>query len=220
MKRRRILLEMELQRDLFAPGGSCYRKDSSTVAQNIYDLVRWAMDDAIPVISTLLRVPFGRRGPLSDVPHCVDGTPGEHQLVRTLLPGRINLGLRNSTDLPPRLLSKYNQIIFEKRNTDIFAHARIERLITEQIGQGVFVVCGAGVAQGIFQAAIGLRSRGFYVICPIDGILRLGHPREEEALDRMAAKGVVFVPTARILATGPAHRIVPIRARLPIRSTA
>jgi nicotinamidase-related amidase len=220
MTRRRILLEMEVQRDLFAPGGSCYRKDSSAVAQNIYSLIRWAMDDDIPVISTVLRVPFGRHGPLADVPHCVDGTVGEHKLVRTLLPGRVNLGLRNSTDLPPRLLTKYRQVIFEKRFTDIFSHARIERLITEQIRCGVFVICGAGLAQGIFQAAIGLRSRGFYVICPTDGILHLGHPREDEAIHRMAAKGVVFVPTARILATGHAHHIVPIRARLPIRSTA
>lgn len=220
MTRRRILLEMEVQRDLFAPGGSCYRKESSIVAQNIYRLVRWAMADGISVISTVLRVPFGRHGPLAPVPHCVDGTEGEHKLVKTLLPGRINLGLRNSTDLPPRLLSKYRQVIFEKRHTDIFAHSRIERLITEQICHGVFVICGAGLAQGIFQAAIGLRSRGFYVICPTDAILRLGHPHEAAALERMAAKGVVFVPTARILATGHAHRIVPIRPHAPIRSTA
>ena len=220
MTRRRILLEMEVQRDLFAPGGSCYRKDSSTVVQNIYRLVHWATGEGIPVISTLLRVPFGRRGPLADVPHCVDGTEGEHKLVRTLLPGRINFGLRNTTDLPPRLLSHYRQVVFEKRHTDIFAHSRIERLITEQIRYGVFVICGAGLAQGIFQAAIGLRSRGFYVICPTDAILHLGHPRETEALNRMAAKGVVFVPTARILATSHSHRIVPIRAHAPARSTA
>jgi len=208
MARRRILLEMEVQRDLFAPGGSCYRKDSSGTARNIYRLVRWAFEDGIPVISTVLRVPYGRRGPLAGVPHCIDGTEGEHKLVRTLLPGRVNLGLRNSTDLSPRLLTTCPQVIFEKRQTDIFAHARIERLITEQIGHGVFVICGAGLAQGIFQAAIGLRSRGFHVICPSDAILRLGHPWEEEALNRMEAKGVIFVPTRRVLATAGPRRIV------------
>lgn len=221
MPRRRILLDMETQRDFFAPGGSCYRKESSSVAQNIYRLVRWAFEDGIPIISTVLRVPVGRRGPLADTPHCVDGTEGEHKLVRTILPGHMNFGLRNTTDLPLHVLTKHPQLIFEKRHTDIFAHARIERMITEQVVRGTFVLCGAGLAQSLFQAAIGLRSRGFHVIAASDAILRIGHPWEDEALRRMEAKGVLFVPTDRILAVVPVptRRVVPFRSQ-PQRNTA
>ena len=63
------------------------------------------------------------------------------------------------TDLPPHALRQYRQILFEQRVTDPFTHSRFERLITE-LGPATFVLCGAGVAHGVFQAAVGLRAGG------------------------------------------------------------
>ena len=113
------------------------------------------------MISTVLRVRKFERGPLScNVPYCVEDTEGEKKLAKAILPRRINLGLRNSTDLPPNIFKHYQQVIFEKRDTDIFAHARAERLITELPQGASFIICGAGISFGIVQAAVGLRSRG------------------------------------------------------------
>ncbi|HUU22766.1 MAG TPA: isochorismatase family protein [Phycisphaerae bacterium] len=209
----RILLDIETQRDFFLPGGSCYKRGARGVARRIYQLFRWARGERIPVISTVLRVRPNERGPLARVPHCIDGSRGEQKLPRTVLPRRINLGLRNTTDLPADLLN-YQQIIFEKRYADLFLHARAERLITE-LPMTTFVICGAGVAGGIAQTAIGLRFRGFDVILATDAVLDLAHPLAEMAYRRMAAKGVVFAETWQIVSPQLRQRTKPMRKTAP-----
>jgi nicotinamidase-related amidase len=206
-----VLLDVETQRDFFCPGGSCYNPRSLKALKGIYMLFDWARRDHVPVLSTVLRVRRHEVGPLAPVPHCVDDTWGEQKLPRTALPHRINLGLLNTTDLPEYLLSEYRQVIIETRETDLFAHARAERLITE-LPRTTFVVCGAGLAKPIAQAAIGLRTRGFGVIVAEDAVLDLGDPSAAMARSRMEAKGVVFAPTRDVVAPRPSKRLVPMRA--------
>lgn len=211
MNHDRILLDIETQRDFFVQGGSCYDSTRSTAAaKNIYKLFDWARKYKVPVMSTVLRVRPNERGPIADVPHCVEGTDGEKKLSRTVLPSRINLGLRNTTDLPRDLFETYQQVIFEKRNTDLLAHARAERLLTE-MEHATFVICGAGVARPIFEAAIGLRNRGFGVVLATDAVYAPDEKAADMAWRRMEAKGVVLAPTSEIVAPRPAE--VPQRFR-------
>lgn len=209
MKYDRILLDVETQRDFFHASGSLYNEHSSAAIANVYHLFDWARQGHIPIISTVLRVRPFDQGPMGDVPHCVDGTEGEKKMPRTILPKRLNLGLLNTTDLPADIFESHQQIILEKRETDIFAHARAERMITEMDRSTTFVVCGAGVAQGIVQAVVGLRSRGFRVIVANDAILDFDHAAAEMAYLRMEAKGAIFAPTAEIVA--------PAKARAPAK---
>ncbi len=197
MKFDRILLDIESQRDFFLPGGSCYRPPARRVLANIRRLFSWVKRNRLPVISTALRVRPNEVGPLCDTPHCVEGTEGEQKVSRTVLRGSVDLGLRNSTDLPRHLLETHPQVIFEKRDTDLFRHARAERLITE-LEPTTVVVCGAGLAHGIVEASVGLRSRGFRVIAASDAVLTLDPGGSEMALKRMEAKGVEFVPTDEV----------------------
>ncbi|HUT61121.1 MAG TPA: isochorismatase family protein [Phycisphaerae bacterium] len=205
-----ILLDIEVQRDFFRTGGSCYTPAALPVLKNVYGLIDWAWRHRIPVLSTVLRVRRRERGPLAGKPHCVEGTDGEKKLSRTVLPRRINLGMRSTTDLPRNLLGRYRQVIFEKRSTNIFTHAGAERLITE-LPRRTFVVCGAGLAKGIAEAAIGLRAHGFGVIVACDAVLDLGDPMAAMARMRMEAKGVVFAPTSEIISPRPARRVAPLR---------
>jgi nicotinamidase-related amidase len=210
MKHRRILLDIETQRDLFLPAGSCFTPQAPAAARNICRLFDWAARSHVPVISTVLRVRRFERGPLAGVPHCVEGTDGERKLPGTVLPHRVNFGLRNCTDLPGKVLSHYQQVVFEKRVTDIFAHARLERLISE-LPPATFVICGAGVAKGIVQAAVGLRYRGFGVLLASDAVVDLGDKLTEMAYLRMQAKGVIFAPTGEIVVPRPRPRAKPFR---------
>jgi len=216
MDRNLILLDIETQRDFFLPRGSCYTKAASRAAANVLRLFNWAKTQRVPVVSTVLRVRPSEQGPLAKTPHCVEGTKGERKMPGTVLPHHVDLGLLNTTDLPIRLLRQYQQVVFEKRVTDIFAHARLERLLTE-LPPGIFVICGAGVAHGIVQAAVGLRNRGFGVILAEDAVLDLGDPLAEMAYRRMEAKGVIFAPTAEIVAPKVHARTTPFRATEPAR---
>jgi len=208
----RVLLDIESQRDFFRRGGALYRPQSSDVARRIARLFAWARVNDIPVISTVLRLRPGERGPLSLKPYCVEETEGERKLAKTVLPRRINLGLLNTTDLPDHIFRKYQQVIFEKRNADIFAHARAERFITE-LPLCTFVLCGAGVSAGILQAAVGLRSRGFPVILAGDAALGVSPGPARMAHLRMQAKGVVYATAESIIAPVAKPR------RLSFRST-
>lgn len=210
MSYERCLLDIETQQDFFASSGSCYKPQAAEAAVAVYRLFDWARKNEIPVISTVLRVRPCDHGPLSPTPHCIDGSDGERKMPRTILPRRVNLGLINTTDLPSQLFQKYQQVIFEKRDTDLFAHARAERLITE-MPRTTFVICGAGVAHGIAQAAVGLASRGLGVVVASDAILDLDHPLAGMARLRMAAKGAVFAPSSEIVKPTPQPRAKPFR---------
>lgn len=198
-----VLLDLESQRDFFLPSGSYYTREAESARKNLYTLFEWARKNAQPVISTVLRVAPNHQGPMGPKPHCLEDTDGEKKLSRTLIRPYIDLGLQNSTDLPANLFETYRQVIFEKRNTDIFAHARIERLMTE-MSNICFVLCGAGVAQGLVEAAIGLRMRGFGVVIAKDAVVDLNDPHANFAYERMNAKGCVFAKTKDIVA--PATR--------------
>jgi len=213
MRHETILLDIETQRDFLAPGGSCYRPPARDAARNIARLFAWARTSGVPVLSTVLRVRPGDAGPMAPAPHCVEGTVGEAKMPRTLLPRRIDLGLRVTTDLPAHIFQRYQQVIFEKRHTDIFAHARIERLITE-LPPTTFIICGAGLSTSIVQAAVGLRARGFAVVLADDAVVEPAPQPPEMAYLRMRAKRVIFVPTAKIVSPPPRPRRRPFRARM------
>jgi len=118
--------------------------------------------------------------------------------------------MRNTTDLPQDLFGRYQQVIFEKRHTNIFLHARAERLLS-QLEADTFVVCGAGSARGIVEAVLGLRHRQFKVVLAADAILDLADPAAEMAWLRMMAKGAIPLSTDEIVAPPRAPRRLPRR---------
>ncbi|MFP4355775.1 MAG: isochorismatase family protein [Phycisphaerae bacterium] len=214
MKLDRILMDIETQRDLFLPKNPAYTAQAGRAAPNIYKLFRWAKQNEVPVISTALRVRPGHLGPFGDQPHLIEQTAGETKLPRTILKSHIDLGLRNDFDLPRDLFDRYQQAIFEKRETDIFQHGKAERLLTE-LPNGTVVVCGAGVAQGIVEATVGLRSRGFSVVLAEDAVVDFDDPGAEMAYLRMQAKGVFFAPTSQIIHPSTKLRAAPFKQERP-----
>lgn len=215
MNYQRILLDIETQQDLFQSGYLV--EDTQAIKANVHRLFAWAKANSIPVLSTVLRVRRGAIGPFGSKPHCIEDTQGERKLPGTILPARINLGLLNSTDLASDIFARHQQVIIEKRDTDIFKHARAERLITE-LGSATFVICGAGIAHGIVQAAVGLRSRGFGVILARDAVIDFQDPLSSMAYLRMEAKGVIFAPTEEIVSPTKQPRRVPFRAPATVKS--
>jgi len=193
-----ILLDINVQRDLFVPGGTLYQSRHRAAIANIYRLFDWARTAEVPVISSVLLVRRGRRGPLASETHCVEGTSGQSKPVRTLLARRINLGLSFNTDLPFGFFGDFQQVIFETHNADIFNHQKFERLITELAGRYTFVVCGGSIAVGIRQVVLGLRNRRFGVIVAKDAVLDLAHGQTKMAWLQMAAKGARLLPTSQI----------------------
>jgi len=205
MKQEIILLDVETQADFFLPGGSMYTQEAMNVRSQVYRLFEWASKNHHSIISTVLRVSPNQIGPLGRLPHCVEGTYGERKLPKTLISPYIDLGMRNITDLPEDILQRYRQVIFEQRSTNIFDHARAERLLSE-LPPTTFVVCGAGVSFGVSQAAIALRKRGYGVVVPSNAVLDFGARYASSVYQRMNAKGIVFLSTEKIVTS---HEVSP-----------
>ena len=199
MRYERILLDMEVQKDFFCRSGRFYSRTNGPVLRHIKELLKWAKNQCVPVVSTLLRA-SRTTVDYDHLPYCIEGTEGELRVPRTVLPNHIAFGTRRTTDLPESILDHYQQVIFEKRDLDILSNLRIERLLTQLSGNATFILCGAGLVGGIARAAITLRSRKFGVIIANDAIADLGDPSTEMALRRMAAKGVVSCLTSAIIA--------------------
>ncbi len=207
MRQPLILMDIECQVDFFQPGGALYRREHNVAAGNVYRLFDWAKGTGAAVMSTVLLVRPGHRGPFGLKPHLVEGSGGEAKLPRTLLAGHVNLGLGHNTDVPLNVLDEHPQVIFEKRDPNIFAHPRAERLITELPRDRTFVICGAGTVQGIKQAVIGLRTRGYPVIVAEDAMIDLADSMAEMVWLQMLAKEARPMPTAQIIEEfAPARR--------------
>lgn len=219
MRLDKVLLDIEVQRDFFTPGGSLYTPQAAEAARNVKRLFAWARKEHVPVISCVLRQRAGHRGALADTPHCIEDTEGEKRLGGTLMRRCIDMGMRGSTDLPIDIFRDYQQVIFERRITDIFQHARAERLLTE-LTVDTFIVCGAGAAAGIAEAVIGLRQRNIKVLLAADAILDLADPRAEMAWLRMSAKGAVPLSTAEIILGAMAAKKPYVRPKAPVHASA
>ena len=213
MSYERILLDMEVQKDFFCRTGRFYSRNNAPVLKHVKELLKWAKIQSVPVVSTLLRTDRASAGH-GRPPYCIEGTEGELRVPRTVLPNHIAFGTRRTTDLPESILDQYQHVIFEKRELDILSNLRIERLLTQLSENTTFILCGAGLAGGIAQAAISLRSRKFGVILAEDAVTDLGDPNADMALRRMLAKGVVSCPTSAIIAPPK-----PIKRKARLRTT-
>ena len=201
MEHKRFLLDIDTQLDFFSPAGSRYAPWSPEVAANIRSLFTWALQRQIPIISTVLRVRPSESLLMGPEPFCLEGTAGEGKLPGTIAPNYIDLGMRNSTDLPRDIFARHRQVIFEKRVTDIFSHPALERLVTEA-GPAEYIICGTGMATGLLPAVLGLRHRDLDVVLATDAIIDSEDEVTKNAYRRMETKGAIFSLTNELIVPG------------------
>ena len=188
-KFRRVLIDIDTQVDLVS-GES---RDRSQLLRHFRRLMAWARVNNIPVISTTIAhrpTNFdGERGP-----YCIEGTDGQRKIRYTTLADRIVFGPENRLDLPRHLLNNHQQIIFEKRSADPFAHARADRLLTD-IRCDEFVVFGMSLETSIQPTVLGLLQRNKKVLLVTDAVA-MGRGRDTViALRKLEAKGAKLVQT-------------------------
>lgn len=200
---RRVLVDVDTQYDLLRQCNG----DHSQLLRQIRRLMAWARTEGIPVISTALARPGSSTNnvsPLGSPTQCIEGTPGQQKIGYTMLPRQIWFGPENRLDLPRRLLSDYQQIIFEKRSEDPFLQPRADRLLTEAKMED-FIVFGMGIDKAVRATVLGLlnrRKRVLVVTDAVDGAeLRSGYM----ALRQMEAKGARLIQTASL--TGPSRLV-------------
>ena len=197
-KRRRILVDINTQRDfLLADGKACIR-NHRRVLLHIRRMMAWARANYVPVISIAAVYP----DPHSEIRtgYCIDGTPGQRKIPYTLLNNRISFPADGSTDFPRDVLRQFNQIILHKRSIDPFKEPRIDRLLSE-IRANDFVLIGATAETAVMETALGLLQRDKSVTVVVDAVGSHDRKQGRLALRKVEAKGAKLIETKKLAGT-------------------
>jgi nicotinamidase-related amidase len=196
--RRRVLVDVDTQRDFLVAEGSACVRNHRRVLSNIRRVAAWARVNNINMVSTFQV--YARNG--GKINYCIDGTDGLKKIAYTLRSNRRVFAADGNTDLPRDVMRTYEQVVFGKRCADPFNEPRIERFFSETNAEE-FVVIGAGTEKSVKATVLGLLQRGKRVTVVIDatGI----HDRNEAdlAIRQMQAKGAQLIETKSL--AGSSH---------------
>jgi nicotinamidase-related amidase len=201
LRRKRILVDVDIQRDLFLADGKACVRNHRRVLANIRRVLAWARRNRIRQISTiLLKDPNHSNGQ-----YCVAGTLGAKKLSYTMRNRHISFDADNSTDFLKELLGNYDQIILAKQEDDPFGQPRADRILSETKATE-FIVIG-GLAETTVKATVlGLLVRRRAVTVLTDTIGHHDKNVAEIALRQMQAKGAKLIDSKGLL--GHSHLLV------------
>jgi len=196
LRRRRILVDVDIQQDLFlAEGKACVRNHRRVLA-NIRRIMAWARRNRIRQISTiLLRDPIRANG---NGQYCVAGTVGAKKISYTMRNNHISFGSEKSTDLPRLLLNNYDQAILAKENDDPFDQPRADRMLSETKATE-FIVIGGLAETAVKATVLGLLVRRRAVTVFTDALGYHDKNAADLALRQMQAKGAKLIDSKDLL---------------------
>lgn len=197
LRRKRILIDVGTQRDLFlADGKNCVRNHRRVLA-NIRRVMAWTRKENIRVISTVtLSVPNGR-----GLGYCVAGTDGARKLRYTLRHHHADFASDGYTDFARSVLDEYEQVILEVRSEDPFEEPRCDRILSE-VKATDFIVIGGPTETTVKAVVLGLLLRQRSVTVLTDAVGSLEKNAADIALRQMQAKGAKLNDSKSLLGTG------------------
>ena len=198
MRRKRILIDINTQKDFFLASGKACIRNHRRVLANVRRVMAWARHENVPVISTCQVYP-NNNGDIS-IGYCIDGSEGQKKLHYTLLDNRKSFRADGTTDLPFDVMRKHRQIIFNKRCVDPFSEPRIDRLLSE-VKAREFILIGASTEDAVKAMTLGLLQRGKKVTIVIDAVGSHNKRESELAIRKMKAKGAKLIEVKKLAGT-------------------
>ena len=190
LRKKRILIDVDTQKDFFLADGKACVRNHRRVLANIRRVMAWTRRDQVRVISTVqCHVPDGHDG---EGDFCLPGTPGVCKIPYTLRNRRFTFDSGDSTDFSRNVLQKNDQIILRKRTVDPFDEPRAERILTE-LKASEFVVIGGSTETSVLYTVLGLLTRGKNVTVLIDAVGSREKSVADIALRKMKAKGAKLI---------------------------
>ncbi len=181
IRRRRIIVDVDTQKDLFVAKGICCVRNHRRVLANIRRVMAWARLNNIRQISTaLVRSQNGRC--------CIEGTAGQGKIRYTLRHLHTTFPADGNTDLPKDIFTRCKQVILNKRCEDPFSEPRADRLLTE-LRADEFIIIGGFAESAVLATALGLLQRGKNVVVLTDAVGSQNKEQAEIAFRKIVAKG-------------------------------
>jgi len=198
LRRRRILVDVDVQRDLFLGDGKHCVRNHRRVLANVRRVMAWARRQRIHQISLMTVRDSSRHGHNGDF--CLAGTKGAEKVHYTLRSRHADFGDNAGTDLPRQILQDYDQVILYRHTEDPFEQPRIDRLLSETRATE-FIVIG-GLAEGAVRSLVlGLLVRKRMVMIITDALGFYDKAAADVALRQVHAKGAKLIESKSLLGT-------------------
>jgi len=197
---RLVFLDVDTQADFMLPSGRLYVPHAEEIIPNLAQLMSWAREHRIPIISSADTHAPDDPEFAQWPPHCVAGTPGQRRIPATLFPDAVLVENRPGAFQSPA--GWVGQVIVEKRVYDFTTNVNIEAILAS-LGQPRFVVFGVATEYCVLSAVLALRKRDLPVAVVRDAIKSISEEEGRKALEEMAAAGAQLVTTAEICSPVP-----------------
>jgi nicotinamidase-related amidase len=194
LRRKRVLVDVDIQRDAFLSGSPNCIKNHRRVLANIRRLMAWARITGVRQISTV-------RDFYEDEDHHTHNEPDSMCLQKisyTLRDKNITYRADGCTDLPRDVLRQYDQVVLHKRCENPFKEPRADRILSE-LRADEFLIMGGLAEEAVKATVLGLLARKKYVTVLTDAVGSREKNAAEIALRQMMAKGARLIEVKALL---------------------
>lgn len=201
LRRRRILVDVGTQRDLFTADGKACIRNHRRILANIRRVMAWVRRDHIRVISTVQLFNGNGNGNGYKHPYCLAGTDGARKIRYTQLGHCLEFASDGYTDFARDIFEQYDQVIQEIRSDDPFEEPRADRILSE-VKATDFLVIGGPAETTVKYMVLGLLLRRKNVTVLTDAVGSIEKHASEIALRQMQAKGARLIDSKSLVGTG------------------
>jgi nicotinamidase/pyrazinamidase len=195
---KKVLWEVDAQRDFMLPGGALYVPGAERLLPNIQKLVQLARKgDAFLISSACQHTPNDPEFKVFP-PHCVRGTPGA-ELVPEARAKKICTVPSDEAFVLPNNLRTYEQVLLEKQKLDVFTNPHTARIVEQFASDTEFIVFGVVTEYCVHLAAKGLLDRSRRVALVVDAIETLKKEEGDKTVSELAARGARLVSTEEVI---------------------
>ena len=197
IRRKRVLIDIDTQKDLFLADGAACIRNHRRILMNLRRVTAWARAKGVRIVSTQL----SRPGKGEDF-FCISGTDGQQKINYTNRNRRICFEADGRTDLSRDMFLQNDQVILKKTTENPFDQPRAERLLSE-LKADEFIVIGAVTEGAVIKTVLGLLQRGKRVSVVVDCLGTHDRQKADMALRKMKAKGANLTDTKSV--AGASH---------------
>ena len=192
-----LFWDVDTQADFIYADGKLYVQGAEEIIPNLKRLTQWAESNRVLVIASADAHHAGDAEFAKYPPHCLVGTRGQNKIPETTLPNA--LVIPNQPVSLPKDTMKYQQVILEKQELDVFSNPNVG-IVLDRLGSNQEIVLYGVVTEiCVAYAAHGLMRRGYRLRVVTDAIRHLDEPRARRFLEEIKETGATLITTKELL---------------------
>ena len=192
---KKLFLDIDTQYDFINPDDALYVKGADTIIENLKRLTEYAVDNNIPIISTLDTHTKDDPEFKDFPPHCIYGTKGHKKIEETVVNDALVIHYEDNELI---LNYNYKNRSFLKPSYDAFSNPLFEIFIQKYRGDEI-IVYGVATDICIKATASGLLGRKFNVTIVEDAVMGGSEETALKAIESLKSKGASFKRTEEIV---------------------